>query len=199
MLLAYPLPVLSAAVLPSHKALVASVDSHPPRENTTTVGAHRGSVLLLCYRAAAGFAIRAGPSSPSPPRRRAVSPIAVGGSTSTGPRNGREGRRVLVAGRAFFTQHRLRSALPRPRVPSRTPSRLRPATGSRPQARSTASRRGMAPALPLLVVSTSSVRTHAAVPRRPRQCRRPSPRLRPRPAFLPLDDACGLAAPLQPH
>nr|XP_020155109.1 nascent polypeptide-associated complex subunit alpha, muscle-specific form-like [Aegilops tauschii subsp. strangulata] len=56
----------------------------------------------------------------------------------------------------------------------------------------------MAPALPLLVVSTSSVRPHAAVPRRPRQRRRPSPRLRPRPAFLSLDDACGLAAPLQP-
>nr|XP_020187625.1 basic proline-rich protein-like [Aegilops tauschii subsp. strangulata] len=56
----------------------------------------------------------------------------------------------------------------------------------------------MAPALPLLAVSTSSVRPHAAVPRRPRQRRRPSPRLRPRPAFLSLDDACGLAAPLQP-
>ena len=33
----------------------------PPRENTTTVGAHRGVVLLLCYHAAAGFAVRAGP------------------------------------------------------------------------------------------------------------------------------------------
>ena len=32
-----------------------------PRENTTTVGAHRGVVLLLCYHAAAGFAVRAGP------------------------------------------------------------------------------------------------------------------------------------------
>ena len=36
MLLAYPLPGLSAAVLPSHEALVASVASPPPRENTTT-------------------------------------------------------------------------------------------------------------------------------------------------------------------
>ena len=71
----------------------------PPRENTTTVGAHRGAVL--CYRAAAGFAVRAGPSSPSPPRRRAVPPIAVEGSISTHPRNGREGRRVLAVDLAF--------------------------------------------------------------------------------------------------
>ena len=98
MLLAYPLPVLSAAVLPSHKALAASVDS-PPRENTTTVGAHRGAVL--CYRAAAGFAVRAGPSSPSPPRRHAVPLIAAEGSISKHPRNGREGRRVLAVGTIF--------------------------------------------------------------------------------------------------
>ena len=74
----------------------------PPRENTTTVGAHRGVVLLLCYHAAAGFAVRAGPSSPSPPRRRTVSPVALGGSTSTRPRSGRAGRRVLVVGLVAF-------------------------------------------------------------------------------------------------
>ena len=74
---------------------------HTPRENTTTVGAHRGAVLLPCYHAAAGFAVRAGPSSPPPPRRRAVPPIAVEGSISTRPRNGREGRRVLAVGTIF--------------------------------------------------------------------------------------------------
>ena len=72
-----------------------------PRENTTTFGAHRGVVLLLCYHAAAGFAIQAGPSSSVPPRRCVVPPIAVEGSISTHSRNGREGRRVLAVGLAF--------------------------------------------------------------------------------------------------
>nr|XP_020157405.1 basic proline-rich protein-like [Aegilops tauschii subsp. strangulata] len=41
-------------------------------------------------------------SLPSPPRRRAVSPVALGGSTSTCPRSGSAGRHVLVVGFAAF-------------------------------------------------------------------------------------------------
>ncbi|XBH98840.1 hypothetical protein VPH35_128290 [Triticum aestivum] len=76
------------------------MSSCTPRENTTTFGAHRGAVL--CYRAAAGFAVRAGPSSSSSPRRRVVSPVALGGSTSTRPGSDRAGRRVLVVGISLF-------------------------------------------------------------------------------------------------
>ncbi|XBI15912.1 hypothetical protein VPH35_058253 [Triticum aestivum] len=91
---------ISSSLAHTRSHSMAYVVLHP-RENTTTFGAHRGAIL--CYHAAAGFAVRAGPSSSPPPRRRTVSPIAVGGSTSTRPRSGREGRRALVVGLAFFT------------------------------------------------------------------------------------------------
>ena len=68
MILAYPSLDIPTAVLPSHEATLWHMSSCTPRENTTTFDAHRGAVL--CYRAAAGFAVRAGPSLSSPPRRR---------------------------------------------------------------------------------------------------------------------------------
>ena len=47
-------------------------------------------------------------SSSPPPRRHAVSPVALGGSTSTRPRSGREGWRVLAVGLFVFTTAALR-------------------------------------------------------------------------------------------
>ena len=109
----------------------------PPRENTMTVGAHRGVVLLLCYHAAAGFAVRAGPSSPSPPRRRPVSPVALGGSTSTRPRSGRAGRRVLVVGLAAFVIITVATPIVRPRTRRACGASLRSAASVRAPCRVT--------------------------------------------------------------
>ncbi|XBH77940.1 hypothetical protein VPH35_104319 [Triticum aestivum] len=47
-------------------------------------------------------------SSSPPPRRCAISPVALGGSTSTRPRSGREGWRVLAVGLFVFTTAALR-------------------------------------------------------------------------------------------
>ena len=69
-----------------------------------------------------GASSPSGPSSPSPPRRRAVSPVALGGSTSTHPRSGRAGRRVLAVGLAFITTTAASTASP----PSRPPRRPAP-------------------------------------------------------------------------
>ena len=54
-------------------------------------------------------------SSSPPPQRRAVSSVALGGSTSTRPRSGREGWRVLAVSLAFFTTTSTSAVCPRAR------------------------------------------------------------------------------------